>query len=95
MKIKNIKKALNSIIVCEGVALATFIPNISKMVSNINQSVHADMASATGAVNAISNVATSTNAFGFNNLVFLGLLAIAIGLPTLDVILKTDKDGGK
>lgn len=95
MKIKNIEKALKSIVVCEGIALATFIPNISKMVGNINQSVHAGMASVSNVGSNMVSVATKTTIFGYSNMWFIALLLVAIMLPALDVILKNDSEGDR
>lgn len=87
MKSKNIKKALKSIIIFEGIALTTFIPSVSKAIGGINQSAQASFSEIGNTFNRMSTVATASP-FGFSNLWFIALLLVAIGLPTLDIALK-------
>lgn len=94
MRMKSIEKALKGVIIYEGIILTTFIPPISKFVGNINGSVQNTFAEFGNTANSIINIATR-HTFGFSNLYFLGLLLIAIGVPTLDVVLKSKESGGK
>ena len=87
MKSKNIQKALKSIIIFEGIALVTFIPNVSKVVGSINQSVQVSFIEIGGTINKMYEVAIASP-FGFSNLWFIALLLVAMMLPALDIILK-------
>lgn len=94
MKNQKIKKVLKTIIISEGIMLATFIPPVARVVGSVNRSVQIGLASVNGVADTMASVAVR-HSFGFSNLYFLALLLIAIALPTLDIVLGLNKKESK
>lgn len=83
MKTDKIEKILKTVAAGEVVLIASKFIGVEKAISGVGATV------AVTAGNMV-RVATATT-FGFSNLWFLGLLGVAIGLPALDIILKSNE----